>query len=1676
VALTVDEALDAGATQVRFNQSVPFYVENFLGFPAGISVPLGYYNPFDGNWTASDSGRVMSLLSVSGGIAELDVEGSGLPADSNTLASLGISVAERQQLAELYPPGQSLWRVLIPHFSSWDLNWGVSPPPNAVAAFVQEYLPWLVEEPCLTVGSQIECQTQILGESIPIAGTPYSLNYRSDRVEGAKFANTVTLKVSDATVPESLKRIDVELTAGGKRLYRSFDPLPDQIASFTWDGLDVYGRKLQGKVPATVKVGYVYDGVYTATERFGYQGNGELITDGQSRTELVFWSSRQTSFGTWQPLPEGLGGWTLGPHHRFDVIGRTLHYGDGRRRQGADVALIADTVTRMGTETTGDPHEIEAGPDGSLYVPDGNGQLRKISPEGEYSTIATGLGGANDVALAADGTLYVSDSWTHRVWKVQPGGRVEPAAGNGTLGYSGDGGPAVEAQLASPKGITVARDGTLYIAESNNHVVRRVTSDGIISTLAGTGTFGDSGDGGPATLALLRNPSDVALRSDGSVLVTDSSAGKVRQISADGLITTVAGNGLSSGEFEEGIPAVQARLFSPGGIAVDREGNLLITEHSYYHGNVVRIIDNAGIIRHFAGKLSSVGNIAEDRLPALQTLLPTCKGLEVGPDGTVLVAVSGRIRSVYPALPGFTSNQLMIASEDGSELYQFDPSGRHLRTLNALTGGVLHEFIYDTAGVLTTVIDGDGNQTAIERDGTGSPTAIVAPFGQRTNLTVDSNGYLASVANPAAGRVTMAYTPGGLLQTFTDARSHTSSFQFDSLGRLVKDTDAASGYQALFRTEWNRGIEVLRSTALKRVTSYRVEELDSGDQRQLLTFPDGAQNESVKANDATRSYNFANGTRAGMTLGPDPRFGMLVPVVNSLTLTTPSGLASTVTVERVSDLADPDDPLSLVTQTEIETINGRIFTRAFDSARLEFTRTSAEGRETRSYVDSQGRVVEKHIPGLLPVRFKRDSSGRLVEIAQGIGDEERCTTLSYNTEGFVESATDPVGRTIGFEYDPVGRITSQTMADGRSINFSLDPNGNTITVSPPGRPEHIFSYNQVDLEDQYGPPPIGSDFNATSYAYNLDRQLNQVRRLDGQTVDYKYNEAGQLTEIVLPRGTIQAAYGESTGQLISLTSSQGGTLQLIYDGHLPIRESWIGEVSGTVARTYDSNFRLVSESVNGAHTANFVYDKDGLLTKLGDLTISRDPQNGLCLRSTLGPVDETWSYNGFGEPIEHRITVSGSVVYDVHFARDRLGRISSRTETLEGVTETHAYTYDVSGRLQEVHRNDSTVSSYKYDSNNNRVAGTTVGETISAQYDVQDRMLDYRGSAYSYTEEGELLEKTAAGQTTSYDYDVLGNLRAVDLADGTRIEYLIDARNRRIGKKVNGILVQGFLYGDQLHPVAELDGSGSLVARFFYTNRLNSPDYMVKNQTSYRIISDSLGSPRLVIDITTGVIAQRIDYDEFGNVLLDTNPGFQPFGFAGGLYEGDTALVRFGARDYDPEVGRWTAKDPIRFAGGDSNLYGYVLNDPINRVDPFGRFGDGFARGGSYWGHSDFYGSDRFDYVKEDYGWSQPFNPFSTWKHFRRIDDVESSLKRAVCRRNKKEFARLMHHGQDYFSHFEKGYRAFHAFPFRGGWPLPGHVIAGHSPDQDQRAWTRANQWTRIWVKRWDNPGLCGCE
>jgi RHS repeat-associated protein len=425
--------------------------------------------------------------------------------------------------------------------------------------------------------------------------------------------------------------------------------------------------------------------------------------------------------------------------------------------------------------------------------------------------------------------------------------------------------------------------------------------------------------------------------------------------------------------------------------------------------------------------------------------------------------------------------------------------------------------------------------------------------------------------------------------------------------------------------------------------------------------------------------------------------------------------------------------------------------------------------------------------------------------------------------------------------------------------------------------------------------------------------------------------------VTFDRGTLAFSYSGSTGQLTSLTGPASTSLAFTYDGFLPKTVTWGGPITGSVGVSYDRDFRVTSQTVNGSNPITFGYDADGLLTAAGALGIQRASTTGFVERDSVSGMLGQWTYDLKGALASYTASVSGGdTVFRTSYVRDSLSRIEELTEIIQGDTNVAEFIYDDAGRLETVTRNGQLTASYEYDANGNRLELTTQGGTVTGSYDDQDRLTSYGTATYSYGRNGELAEQVVGTDTTRYTYDALGNLTAVRLPDGTLIEYVIDPQNRRVGKKVDGVLVQGFLWQGQLAPVAELDSTGAVVSRFVYATRVNVPDHIVKDAQTYRLVLDHLGSVRLVVNTSNDSVVQRLDYDEFGVVTLNTNPGFQPFGFAGGLYDEQTGLVRFGARDYDAEVGRWTAKDPMVFDGADPNLYTYTGNRPLDFTDPAG--------------------------------------------------------------------------------------------------------------------------------------------
>lgn len=304
------------------------------------------------------------------------------------------------------------------------------------------------------------------------------------------------------------------------------------------------------------------------------------------------------------------------------------------------------------------PYGIALDSTGSLYFSDyNNHRVRKISTDGKISTIAgagAGYRGDNgpavsaqlncprEVAVDASGSVYITDAANHRVRVITPDGKINTVAGTGTAGSSGDGGPAARAQLNYPLGVAVDSTGALYISDHGNHRVRKITADGKISTVAGTGVAGFKGDDGPAASAQLSGPYALAV-SDADVLyITDGNNHRVRKVAADGTISTVAGKG-TAGFSGDGGPATSAQLNLPLGVVVDSAGTLYISD---YNNHRVRKVTPDGEITTVAGK--GTAGFGGDKGPAAAAQLNNPFGLAVDCVDTLYIAdhLNHRVRKV----------------------------------------------------------------------------------------------------------------------------------------------------------------------------------------------------------------------------------------------------------------------------------------------------------------------------------------------------------------------------------------------------------------------------------------------------------------------------------------------------------------------------------------------------------------------------------------------------------------------------------------------------------------------------------------------------------------------------------------------------------------------------------------------------------------------------------------------------------------------------------------------------------------------------------------------------------------------------------------------------------------------------------------------------------------------
>lgn len=1102
-----------------------------------------------------------------------------------------------------------------------------------------------------------------------------------------------------------------------------------------------------------------------------------------------------------------------------------------------------------------------------------------------------------------------------------------------------------------PTGIALAPGGGLYIADSEFRV-RRLGTDGRLSVVAGGNGFGYTGDGGPATAAKLSLLADVAVGPDGSLYLAErvgssTNAHRIRKVRPDGTITTIAGNGVECCG-GEGIPATTSELRTSS-LAIGPDGSVYYTERAstpFATRQVARIrrIAPDGSVRTLVGK--APGATTPEGTAAADTLMDLPRGVAVDAQtGAVYYSDlrEKRVRKVHDALPGVTPGESVVVAEDGTELYVFDAGGRHLRTLDALTAAVRRRFGYDTAGRLVTVTDGSGNVTRIARDGAGNATAITAPGGQRTTLAMGSDGLLASLTNPAGEVRAFSYDSAadGLMVTSADANGNVHRFAYDALGLLVRDEDPTGAVQTLVRTATASGwtVKVTGATGIDR--RYAVERFADGGVRRVNSDRNGSETVIVSRADGTQTATYPDGSTVTLTLGADPRFGMQAPIMRSMTRTTPGGRVQTTTFGRAVQL-DGGDIMKVLTLTDTAMVNGKASTSRYDGLARTTTTTSAEGRQVLATMDAAGRVTSKQLgAGLAPVTIAYDTQGRIVRMGQAT----QFWNYTYDSAGRVTTRTDALGGVTRYRYDLADRRTEVTLPSGAVYRYAYDANGNRTAVTMPSGATHALGYTAFDRQARYASPGGG----ILSRAYNADRKLASQSLPGGRVVDFTYDTRGRLAGIAFAEAAIGYGYGagDPTDRLATATRTPAGSttadgIAFAYDASYPVRVEWTGTAAGVFSYAYDNDFLLSSLALaSGTDTLTLplTHDRDGLLTGIGSLSFTRDGPAGATSRigDTVGAT--ALGYDALARPASRTQTVGAAQTYDARYTYDAAGRIALKVESVGATVRTYAYAYDPDGALTRVTRDGIVIERYTYDANGNRLSrqiGAAAAE--SATYDLDDRLtalgavtyafdadgfLAVRGSdTFTYSARGELLAATVGGQTVTYRYDLVG---------------------RRISRTAAGATTT-YLYGNPSNPfqVTASRAPSGVLTTFIY-DEAGLVVTLERAGARLYVATDHVGTPRRVVD-AAGTVVKELEYDAFGVLLSDSAPAFDlPLGFAGGIADSLTGLVRFGFRDYDPLAGRWVARDPLLFGGGQDNLYVYAGNDPLNKRDPSGLFCIGFS-------------------------------------------------------------------------------------------------------------------------------------
>jgi RHS repeat-associated protein len=843
-------------------------------------------------------------------------------------------------------------------------------------------------------------------------------------------------------------------------------------------------------------------------------------------------------------------------------------------------------------------------------------------------------------------------------------------------------------------------------------------------------------------------------------------------------------------------------------------------------------------------------------------------------------------------------------------VYEYDELDRQVAMVDA--EGNRTAFEYDLVGNLIALVDANGNRTTYEYDARNRQTAIIDALGQTTRTTYDAVSNITAITNALGNTTTFAYDGLNRQTSITDALGNITRTNYDAIGNITSIIDAlgnttAYTYDAIYQ-------QIGMTDALGQVTGYEYDAVGN-----LTSVTNALGNTTTYGYDVLdRQVSITNPLGHLTQMGYDA-------VGNLTSLIDARGNETTFDYDALNRQTMVTDALDQVTTTAYDGVGNvtsitdplnHTTTFGYDKIYRQTTVTDALNHTTTMAYDGVGNLTAMTDALGHETTYDYDALNRQVTMTDAEGG---VTTTAYDAVDNVTTITDPVDNVTSFGYDALNRLTAETNELNQTRTHSYDAVGNRIETTDRNGRTREFTYDALYRQTQESwLDSAGDPIRDIAFTYDAIGQLLTSSDPDS-SYSYTYDAANRLTSVD------NAGTPGAPNVVLSYTYDENGNM-------LTTTDTIDGVEAGTTAYAYDVLNRLsqVTQSGNGVaeKRVDMTYDAASRMT-------GQTRYSDLAGTQLVASTDYTYDAANRLTEISHSQGTTDIATYG--YSYDAANRITEITSP-DG---TSTFDYDDRDQLTDAGYDFQTDEDYTYDANGNR---TNTGYETG----FNNQLLNDGTYSYEYDAEGNRIRRTdlATGEVTEYLWDYRNRLDEVITSDssGTVLsttDYTYDVYNRRITKAFDaddsGTFETEHLVYDGDHIALSFDDAGDLTHRYLYGANIDQilADENAQGEILW-LLTDHQGTVRDLVD-STGTVQNHLTYSSFGEITSETNPAVDHrFSYTGREFDEETGQYFYRARYYDAAVGRFIGEDPIGFAAGDPNLYRYVQNTPINRVDPFG--------------------------------------------------------------------------------------------------------------------------------------------